>query len=369
MSSFARYQVASADPFDRGRQLGTVAATQIHGSIDAYSGIFGFTTGLEWDDARRAARAYRDPIAEYDADILAEMEGLAAGARVGIDDILAINARTEIMFGLSAPASECTSFFAGPSTTVDGHTLVGQNWDWRFRCAPNTILAEVSQEGAGPTFVMMAEAGLIGKLGFNEAGIGVAANALVADIDHGEPGVPFHVVLRGILNSATVEEALSAIVRAKRAASANYVIASSDGRCLDVEAGPGGVENVFLVQPDAGLLAHANAYTAATPFLDAGKWPDSANRQQRVRDHLEAGRGRITPEYIEEILRDHDGRPTSVCRHPRENVDEMELGATLGSWIIDLTTLTAQLAEGSPCESEYHTFVPAFSASRTTASV
>ena len=38
-------------------------------------------------------------------------------------------------------------------------------------------------------------------MGDNSAGVGVATNAMVCDMDKGVPGIPYHVMLRSILNS------------------------------------------------------------------------------------------------------------------------------------------------------------------------
>jgi isopenicillin-N N-acyltransferase-like protein len=54
---------------------------------------------------------------------------------------------------------------------------------------------EVRQD-EGPDFVTVVEAGLLAKTGMNAAGLGLVTNALVTDADVGEPGLPYHVLLR-----------------------------------------------------------------------------------------------------------------------------------------------------------------------------
>jgi isopenicillin-N N-acyltransferase-like protein len=365
VTPFPYFKASSSDPYERGRQLGEASADYVRGSIDVYQETFAHYAKLDWDQVRTFASEFRDPIAEYDEQIMAEMDGIAAGAGVPAEDILAVNARTEIMFGAGAKGpSECTSFYVGPTATPDGHVLVGQNWDWRTRCTDTTILAEVDQGGTRPSFVMLAEGALVGKLGFNDAGIGVAANALVADLDKGERQVPFHIILRGILNSHTVEEALSAIVRSRRAASANYVIASATGRGVGVETGPGGVESVYLTQPTADLYAHSNHFTCGVTWCDIGvtKWLDSPGRISSMGKFLDDNHGALSREKVAEGMRNHDGHPNSVCRHPDTSEHEVEQGMTVASWIIDLTAMSADITCGPPCESDYEVFRPSFAA-------
>lgn len=368
VTPFPRFAASSEDAFERGRQLGAASAGQVRGSVEVYAETFAHHTGLGWAEVRERAAGFYDPIAAYDGEIAREIEGIAAGAAVTVEDVLAINARTEIMFGLSVlPPSECTSFYVGPAATADGHVLIGQNWDWRTRTSETTILAEIDQ-GARPSFVMLAEAGLVGKLGFNSAGIGVAANALISDLDRGRPGVPFHVVLRGILNAETLEEAVGAVIRAKRSASANYLIGSSTGHGVNVETGPGGVEHAYVTHPEGDVLAHSNNFRCAIAFRDAsaGNWVDSPVRVDTMTEHLRAGHGSHSLRSIPELLTDHACYPNAICRHPDETQHEVERSSTVASWVIDLTEQLASVCNGPPCTGTFVPLVPGFSGSPRT---
>jgi isopenicillin-N N-acyltransferase-like protein len=359
---FPYFHVGDSDPFERGRQLGRASRDHVRGSLQFYEETFAHYAGLSWAQVREIAAQFRDPIAEYDEQIGREIEGIAAGAEVPHEDALAINARTEIMFGLwTRPAHECTSLFVGPEASANGHVLIGQNWDWNPRTLHTTILAEIDQ-GPRPSFAMLAEGGLVGKIGFNAAGVGVAANALVSDLDKGEPGVPFHVILRGILDSRTVEEAVAAIVRARRASSANYVIAGANGAGVNVETAPGGVETVFMIHPTDGFLSHSNHFTSDVEFGDvtAVEWPDSALRLRCMGDRLVAERGRWTRETATDVLKDHEGYPDSICRHVKPDDHPMDHDTSVASWVIDLDEQVASVCAGPPCETEYVTFAPAF---------
>jgi isopenicillin-N N-acyltransferase-like protein len=359
---FPYFHVADADPYERGRQLGAASAEHVRRSIRFYEETFAHFAGLEWAQVREIAAAFHDPIAAYDGEIAREIEGIAAGAGVPHEDVLAVNARTEIMFGMWArPAAECTALFAGPAASEDGHVLIGQNWDWNPRTLETTILAEVEQ-GSRPSFVMLAEAGLVGKMGFNSAGIAVVVNALVSDLDHGEPGVPFHAIQRAILNSTTIEEAVGAIVRARRASSANYVIASATGVGVDVETAPGGIETVFMTHPVDGLLSHSNHFTCPIGFGDvtAVEWPDTQARLACMGSRLAAQQGRLTRERATDILKDHDGYPDSICRHVKEDDHPMDHDTTVASWVVDVTAGVASVCAGPPCSNEYVTFTPRF---------
>ena len=82
--------------FERGRQHGKQAKQRVLRSVATYARLFAYC-GMDWRDAQRRAAPYRDVIGGFDAALLEEIEGIAAGAGRKTDEILALNARTEIL--------------------------------------------------------------------------------------------------------------------------------------------------------------------------------------------------------------------------------------------------------------------------------
>src|SRR5262249_23475935 len=154
---------------------------------------------------RRHAARFQEPIAEFRPSSLEELRGISEGAGLDLVDVLAINVRTEIMFAAKArqaalaergPA-ECSAFALVPSAGMPGPTVLGQNWDWLPHAFQTVVVLE-SKGDDGPNFVTVVEAGLLAKAGMNSSGIGLVTNALVTDQDLGEPGIPYHVLLRAV---------------------------------------------------------------------------------------------------------------------------------------------------------------------------
>ncbi len=209
----------SGGPRERGRSYGEQARDRISTSIEAYEQVFRAYAGWSWDEVRREAAGYEAPIAAFDERYVEEMRGIAEGAGVGLEDILGINVRTEVMFAAKARAAEragesgprqgeCTAFAVVPEASASGHTLIGQNWDWLLHCFDTVVVLEAEQD-EGPNFVSVVEAGLLAKTGMNSSGLGVATNALVTDDDRGEPAIPYHVLLRAFMDCETISDALS----------------------------------------------------------------------------------------------------------------------------------------------------------------
>ena len=75
---------------------------------------------------------------------------------------------------------------------------------------------------------------MIAKIGMNNCGLGVCLNFM--NIENYQPyGVPLHVILRRILDSKSLEEALSVINPHLAGKVGNIMIADSNGEIEDIE--------------------------------------------------------------------------------------------------------------------------------------
>lgn len=336
----------SGGPFERGRQYG--AAAPVGRSIEAYREVFMHYAGWDWSRVRAEAAEFRDPIAAFGRPYLEEMRGIAEGAGVDELDVLAINVRTEVMFAARArdatkrlPA-ECSAFAAGG--------LIGQNWDWLLHAFDTVVVLEAHQE-SGPDFVTVVEAGLLAKVGLNSAGVGLCTNALVTDADLGRPGIPYHVLLRAIMDSETLADGLAALQRGVRSSSANYLLAQDDV-ALDVEAAPGDFSRLFLGYEDGGVLLHTNHFVnPGFDGRDVSVWamPDSPFRMARLRQAV-AGASDVDLAFWQSLLADHAMHPNSVCCHPDPRLPEPERGATVCAVIMEPAARRMWVADGNPCQ-------------------
>src|SRR5437899_11395676 len=106
--------LAVGGPRERGRPYGSQVAGRVSRSIEIYDEVFRAYAGLEWKTVRDRAGAFVEAIDAYDHQVLPEIEGIAEGAGVDAEDVLALNIRTEVMYGL---ARECTAVCARPEAT------------------------------------------------------------------------------------------------------------------------------------------------------------------------------------------------------------------------------------------------------------
>lgn len=347
--------LAAGGPRERGRAYGSAAAERVHRSIEVYERVFAHYAELAWSEVRARAEAFVDPIDAYDVQLLPELEGIAEGAGVGAEDVLALNLRTEVMFGLDARAAhaamkECTAIGRHEGTAV----WIGQNWDWKPQMRETCVVLACAPHDR-PGFVTLVEAGLWAKCGANEAGIGLATNALQSSRDRGEPGVPYHAILRRILTSATFEEATDAVRRGPRSSSANYLIGHRDGRIVDLEATPGGPAEVFEMAGET--LVHANHFLwpSPRPFKDVGRIDGEDSLLRHVRAEKVAP-SIASAEDLRTSLADHDDPRGSICTHGDPALDPVEDYVTIGAAVADLERGTFSVTAGNPCEATFHTY-------------
>jgi isopenicillin-N N-acyltransferase-like protein len=346
--------VIEGSPRERGVAYGRRCRDRIQATIDVYRRIFRSEGKLTWSRALDAAAGYADPIARYDADIMAEISGLAQGAAVPEKAILAINARSELLFQLTAgtaPPKPCCTALAAVAQPDSGRSmLMAQNWDWYQATMDQCVLLLIRQPPR-PTILQLVEAGLIAKMGMNSAGLGLCTNALLTD--GWRVGVPYHAILRGILNARHMADAIGAITRARRASAGNYLIGHGDGFAVDIEASP---DHLNLLYPQQGLLTHANPFQRPNPAnadLLPGLWPDTVVRDARAAQLCSGHRPGDDLTWIKRILSDHFDYPSGICTHPSDTADPDAQWQTNASLIMDLGRRMMFLTHGPPCRNDY----------------
>ena len=360
-STFPVARVAGP-PATRGQQYGVQARDRIHRSISAYERVFDHYANWDWATVRRHAARFTPVIGDFSPASLAEMRGIAAGAGVALDDILALNTRSEIMFaagnrrrGAPLIPHECTSFAVLPYRSATQSVIVGQNWDWLLHSQETAMVLEVTRDD-GPSFVTLVEAGLLAKVGMNESGLGLCTNTLISDGDEGRIGVPYHLLLRAALDSGSGTEAADLISKAERALSANYLLVDDTGFAADLETTPG-ADGVRRLEPQDGQITHANHFRSTDltgeDLYVRGK-PHTLARLHNVTESLASTRS-LTVDDLKTALADHQDRPSSVCQHPNEAVHPRERTATIAGIIMDVTQRTMQFAAGQPCTARWET--------------
>lgn len=314
----------SGSPHNRGLQYGAQAASRIRRGVQHYSHQL---HGLGSVGISDVVRDYLPVIERFDPSYIDEMRGIAEGADMAFEDIVLLNARTEIL-KLAERARDretpdgCTGVVAMPEATADGHLIHAQNWDWKAECAETAVVLRIRRDD-GPDILTFTEAGALARAGFNSAGIAITANYLQSDRDYRQAGVPLALIRRKVLEQTHLALAMRAVYVTAKSASNNMIVSHAGGVAIDFECAP---DETFQVLPERGLLVHANHWVspvALSKLRDTGiaSTPDSLYRDIRVRGLLTPAIGRIGVAEVKAALFDDFGSPWSVCRPPRLNLE------------------------------------------------
>lgn len=314
----------AGSPTDIGRAYGQAAATYVHRTVGIYQNAYA-QKGVSWERARQKAREFAPQIERFNPDFMLELQAIARGADLPLEDLVAVNARTELLYGQkpevpNEPETDvdgCTAAVAMPEATADGHTLHGQNWDWRDECADASVVLRIRPQ-VGPDMLIFVEAGILGRCGLNSSGIAITGNFLQTDKDYGLEGVPLSLIRRQVLMSTRLSEAIRVVFDAQRTFSNNLIISQSDGEAVDLEATP---REVFWILPENGLLVHANHFVSQAALAkvhDVGVETnaDSLYRDRRVKARLAREHGNLKVKDFKDAFADRYGTPQAVCRSP-----------------------------------------------------
>ena len=316
---------------DRGHAFGVAQRGAIAHTVEVYRRLLRESAGLGPTDMRAAGAAVGDTLGREAPLLVDELDGMAAGAGQDPRDLLAVNARTELLAG-----AECSVL-----GRLDGvGVTLAQTWDWHPDLAPSRVLWTV-HHGDGAWFTTATEAGVLAKLGLNHSGVACALNLLTCSADGGTGGVPIHVLLRLVLERAEDAAGAAELLCAARATASSAITLASPGKLLAVELSPGGA---VVLRPDAhGWLIHTNHFLVP-PAAGVDEAEEGTRlRYARLVELARAGGA------LEEALTSHLPEEQPVCRHGDDDVPWPDRIQTLMTLRLDPAAPAFALATGPPC--------------------
>ena len=200
---------------------------------------------------------------------------------------------------------------------------------------------------------MITEAGIIGKIGLNAAGVAVCLNAIKA------PGVnldrlPVHLALRRVLQCTSKDEAVAVLKRDGLAAACHILVADAHG-AIGVEGSAKSVETILpqrlMIQTKcrrSTALVHTNHYLVEHKEVCCEMYlANSPTRLSRMwqlinTSHMEGKEPTLG--LIESLLEDEKDWPTSINR---DRTKDSTL-VTVFSIVMDLTAKEAKVKVERP---------------------
>lgn len=351
-----RFESTATEPMARGVEFGESNREEIDATVRHYLELFSGPAALSMDRIAELAASGLAAVDSWAPEIGQEIRGIAQGANQSLQNLAAINSRTEIL------ATSTTNFRGECSTVVhlggvaNPYPETQQNWDW-YSAFSNDWLIWSFELGDGRRVETMTEYGIVAKVGCNSSGVGLHFNILHHRDDGRRMGVPVHVVARRVLETSTdAASALQTIASASLSASTTLTVVSG-GRAgkvaVSVEASPNDLGFVF---PDeTGLLVHTNHFLTDPARLGDTEhrfYPDTVLRYDSLVRELKASSTLDQKESIAEALSSRVGGALAVCCQPdRSRPPEFQF-ETLAHVRLDLKNGRVIASPGGPSPRE-----------------
>lgn len=293
-----------------------------------------------------AALQYRPYVLQYAPFFDEQVQGISEGAGIPLGQAYFLQLRAEIYHEFDS-TDECTTFAVLEEATQNGVPLIGQNADLPAFYSEVGVVVEYVP-GNRPSTLMLTPAGQVSYIGMNNLGVGVFANFLVCD--GWRTGFPRYMLSGLALTKGTVNEAITVVQNVHRASSRNLIMLDKSGGAADLETVPA---KTSMVGPSNGLLAHSNHFITENLLDEERKkgedLENSKVRLQRMQTLLQKYRGKINVPIMQEILRDRETAPHTLCRMPGDFGDSI----TFASVIAEPGEGNLWIAVGPPHHHEY----------------
>jgi hypothetical protein len=315
--------------------------------------------------AKRIAQDYSDRVLE-------EIRGIAAGAGVTEERLLAFNLchgavfsdECTVLFAMSDATASGKVLFLKNSDKIGGASLVGQNFHEHKEI--NVVLAILP--GDQPGLIGVTAAGSTGiKMGVNTLGVAVGTN-IVRTKELRERGLDGKIDTTGMRALDRIQLAREGLQKASAFEAATYM---SGRLAKQPTATPGNIEfvdsrtgvivegsydSVALHVVQSGVAARANAFAAMRDLNDPED-VSSRCRYARARELLTGQRGKLSPALLRQFSQDHTNGPgpNSICRHGTRYEEE----TSQSSMVIELDRENPGqtrywIAMGKPCHAWKH---------------
>lgn len=288
--------------------------------------------------------------------LIEEMHGIARGAGVPFERIFLLNSMLDLnsfrYYELAETFYGGCSTFAVAAEAGSGKTIIGQTYDLAELHEKYVTILKI-KPAHGPRQLVFTFAGIVGCAGQNDAGIAVNINYLSPrDVGLGR----LHcVVVRQILGSAHLADALTPPTVPSRAGGAHYLIADREGNIVSIETTG---KRFALFYPQGNAIGHTNHYLADylrdVEYIRSTSIGSSIARYAALRRFFQDHGQEITVERLKKLTQNHTSYPRSICTHPAESDLPGSGGRTVSAMVQVIADGTMHITRGCACENPYH---------------
>jgi hypothetical protein len=296
--------VISGKPRERGRQYGKAFADGIRGFRDKeiYGPFIGKPATKE--EMLRYAAACGQEVKKFSPVIFDELEGMAEGSGVRLEELVLITLHEELFHkGVLPKVPHCTAVGVGPPDTAGGG-VVGQTWDWMESVFGMSSLL-VWKRPEGPSLLAYAFPGLWCGAGLNSAGLALAwTSAALGEKGLGaRVGIPSYVLLTHLLYQESLAAVESEAKRATNAGWFTFVMGDGQGNLLNIEGSP----KEIVTERAEGRLCRVGFGSRQMTGTPAGKPVKLHARCNTVIERIAQAKGKVDREAMKGWFQDPKG--------------------------------------------------------------
>lgn len=284
----------------RGLDLGHTLASEVAATSTAFKTHLA-ATGHPPDQLGRrlAASGLVRTAADLVPDLWAEVVAIAGGARVPLEDVLLLVFLDEV-WALTRRAGCSTIARVIDDPRNDRVTTeLAQTMDLPAWSRDRAQVLRITGRGV-PAALVLAYPGSIGLCGANEAGVGVAVNALPRAA-MSESGLGVQFIIRHLLTLETLADAEAFLTTVPHAAGQAYTVAARDGiACFESDAA--GTRRI--TPAGATVIAHTNHWLAQESAPENAPVTESSRERLTLLTHCLQSNGDVADVLTQEVAVD-----------------------------------------------------------------
>lgn len=266
------------------------------------------------EDLLRYGAACAAEINRYSREVMDELEGLAEGTGLRLEDVVLLQLHEELFHRGKLPASDaaaaaaqaqahghCTVLAAGPPDTADGQAYVGQTWDWMTSTYGRSSMLRWERT-EGPSVLAYAYPGLWVGAAVNSAGLGFGWTSAWDKEGIAGPrvGIPSYVLLAHMMYQDSLDAAVEEVKRAKPAGWFTVVLADGEGGVANFESSP----KELAVERGRGTFARHAYGTRRMTGTAEGERVKHTDKCRRMLDLLAGAKGKLDRATLQRFLHD-----------------------------------------------------------------
>lgn len=276
---------------------------------------------------------------DYAPHVAEELEGIAKGSGVSLEDIIILNNYTDFR-DIELPDEGCSSVHIQNENII----TAGQTWDMHSTAKNYLALISVPAKEGRPACLVFTLVGCVGMMGYNEDNNLIAVNNI--NTKNAKSGLIWPVLVRKLLEERNFENIKSNLLLSPVTSGHNYMISTVDG-ASHFEITPDIDQELFhLKKNEEGFNFHTNHCLGekVIPFEDnISSNSTTHNRYELLDKKLSLTK---TPKDLIALLTDHDEYPKSICSHFESGAQDPSM--TCGGAVADLINKTIYFWRGCP---------------------